>query len=355
MDPLSDVIALLRPNAALSKPITGRGRWGVRYAADGRPGFAIVLVGRCWLEIDGAGAVLLDRGDFVLLPSTPAFAMYSQPDAGRIHRQPSDAAIRHGDPDGDPDFQMLGGAFRIEPVNAPLLLALLPRMIHIRAAEGDTGRLGRIIDLIGEECAADSPGRDMILERLLEVMLVECLRSRGLRENALPAGLLAGMRDPALAKVLRAIHADIRAGWSVAELAKLAGMSRSAFAARFARSLGCAPMEYVSRWRMALAQAALSRGGKSLDRLADEIGYEFSQRLQHRISPTGRPLAGHVRALISRRRRRVTLNWSRVSYAPKQKGRPIGRPLVVAALNTISANRIPPPDAAPSSPDKARR
>ncbi len=147
--------------------------------------------GRCWLEIDGAGAVLLDRGDFVLLPSTPAFAMYSHPNAGRIHRQPSDAAIRHGDPDGEPDFQMLGGAFRIEPVNAPLLLALLPRMIHIRAAEGDTGRLGRIIELIGEECAADSPGRDMILERLLEVMLVECLRSaRPSRERT--SGRLAG-------------------------------------------------------------------------------------------------------------------------------------------------------------------
>jgi AraC-like DNA-binding protein len=60
----------------------------------------------------------------------------------------------------------------------------------------------------------------------------------------------------------------------VAELAKLAGMSRSAFAARFADTLGCAPIEYLSRWRMALAQDALSRGGKSLDRLADEIGYE---------------------------------------------------------------------------------
>lgn len=275
MDPLSDIVALLRPSAALSKPITGRGRWGVRYASDGRPGFGIILAGRCWLEIDGAGPVPLECGDFVLLPSTPAFALFSHPDADRVLREPSDQAVRHGDPEGEADFQMLGGAFRIEPINAPLLLALLPRMIHIRAADGATaGRLARVIDLIREECTADSPGRDMILQRLLEVMLVECLRSPGFSEDAVSAGLLAGMRDPALAIALRAIHSNVRAGWSVATLARLAGMSRSAFSARFGQSLGCAPMEYVSRWRMALAQDALSKGGKPLDSLAEEIGYE---------------------------------------------------------------------------------
>lgn len=288
MDPLSDVIALLRPHAALSKPITGRGRWGVRYAADGRPGFAIVLAGRCWLQIDGgAGPVTLEAGDFVLLPSTPAFAMFSHPKARRVFREPAESAVHHGDPDGEPDFRMLGGAFRIEPVNAPVLLALLPRMIHIRSQDGDTGRLRRIIDLIAEEYAADHPGRDMILGRLLEVMLVECLRARGVLGDDFPPGLLAGLREPALAKVLRAIHSDIRFGWTVAELAKLAGMSRSAFAARFATTLGCAPMEYVSRWRIALAQDALSRGGARLDGIAQQIGYEsasaFSTAFRRRV------------------------------------------------------------------------
>lgn len=288
MDPLSDVIALLRPDAALSKPISGRGRWGVRYASDGRPGFGIILKGRCWLEIEGIGPALLQRGDFVLLPATPAFAMLSHPDADCVLQQPSDQAIRHGDADGEADFEMLGGAFRIDQVNASLLLALLPRIIHIRAAEERAvDRLARIIDLIREECIADRPGRDMILQRLLEVMLVECLRVRGIGEDNVSAGLLAGMRDPALASALRAIHADVRAGWSVAGLAKIAGMSRSAFAARFGQSLGCAPMEYVSRWRMALARDALSRGGKPLDRLAEEIGYEsasaFSTAFRRRV------------------------------------------------------------------------
>ena len=95
------------------------------------------------------------------------------------------------------------------------------------------------------------------------------------------------MQDPALARVLRAMHADVRAGWTVAGLAQLAGMSRSAFSARFSRTLGCAPMEYLLRWRMTLAQDALSRGGRSLDRLAEEIGYEsasaFSTAFRRRL------------------------------------------------------------------------
>ncbi|MGR7997848.1 AraC family transcriptional regulator [Xanthobacter sp. ZOL 2024] len=287
MDPLSEVISLLRPSAALSKPITGRGDWGARYAAYGQPGFAIVLAGRCWLAIEKEEPVLLDRGDFVLLPDTPSFTLSSRPGVPCVPCAPSREAVHHGDLDGEPDFRMLGGSFRIDPVNAPVLLELLPAMIHIHSSDAGTGRLGRLIDLMREECGADRPGRDMIIERLLEVLLMECLRWRGRDHGVVPAGLLAGLRDPALAGVLRGMHADVRTGWTVAELAAVAGMSRSAFSARFSDVVGCAPIEYLSRWRMALAQNALSRGGQSLERLAEELGYEsasaFSTAFRRRV------------------------------------------------------------------------
>ena len=286
MDPLSDIIALLRPHAAFSKPITGRGRWGVRYAAYESPSFCIVLSGHCWFAVEGSIPRLLERGDFMLLPVTPAFTLVSEPGVDCAPGQPSDTGVRHGDPEGAPDFRMLGGTFQIEQVNAPLL-DLLPEAIHIRAAESDTSRLARIIDLIMEEYAAEKSGRDMILERLVEVLLVEALRWRSISDESVPAGLLAGMRDAPLAGALRAMHADVRHGWTVAALAKQAGMSRSAFATRFATMLGCAPMEYLSRWRMSLAQDALSRGGKSLDRVAEEIGYDsasaFSTAFRKRL------------------------------------------------------------------------
>ncbi|MCL4244113.1 MAG: AraC family transcriptional regulator [Candidatus Dadabacteria bacterium] len=287
MDTLSDIIALLRPHAMLSKPITGRGDWGVRYGAYGKPGFGIVLSGQCWLAVEGAAAARLNRGDFVLLPSTPAFSLSSGPGVKCMPAEPSMEAVRHGEQKGEPDFEMLGGSFQLDVVNASLLLHLLPSLIHIRADAGDTGRLTGIINLIIDEYDGDGPGREMVLERLLEVMLVECLRWRGMSDDAVPAGLLSGMRDPALTKVLRAMHSDVRAKWSLTTLAKTAGMSRSSFAARFTASLGCPPMEYLSRWRMTLAQDALIRSGKSLQRLALEIGYDsasaFSTAFRRRI------------------------------------------------------------------------
>lgn len=287
MDPLSAVIDILRPHTALSKPISGRGDWGVRYAAYDLPGFALVLEGGCWLALDGKPPAQLDRGDFVLLPATPAFEMTSRPGIACIPGTPSASAVRHGDPDGAPDFRMLGGSFQIERVNAPLLAALLPDMIHVRSTESDTARLRRIIDLIIDECVEDQPGGDTILQRLLEVMLIEALRHETIGAAPHQTGLLAGMRDPAVAKAMRAIHGDVRARWTVADLARIACLSRSAFAVRFMETVGCAPIEYLARWRMALAKHMLSRGGTSLDRLAEDIGYEsasaFSTAFRRRI------------------------------------------------------------------------
>jgi len=286
MDPLTDIVGLLRPHAAFSKPITGRGRWGVRYAAYGSPSFCIVLEGQCWLNIEGDPPRRLERGEFLLLPITPAFTLVSEPDVDCVPGRPSETVIHHGDPEGTPDFRMIGGTFQIELVNAGLL-GLVSEKIHIRSTQCDTSRLARIIDLIMDEYAADRPGRETILERFLEAMLVESLRWPGSSHESVPAGLIAGLHDASIASALRVMHSDVRHGWTVAELAKHTGMSRSAFAARFATTVGCAPMEYLSRWRMSLAQDVLSRGGKSLDRLADEIGYEsasaFSTAFRKRL------------------------------------------------------------------------
>ncbi len=220
--------------------------------------------------------------------------------------KPLAEAVRHGEQQGEPDFVALGGSFSIETVNAPLLLALLPDAIHIPASAGRGTRFGRVIELLSEECAADHPGKELIIQRLLETLLVEALRWDFIGNNAASAGLLNGLRDPAMARVLRAIHVDVRARWTVADLAGIAGMSRSGFAARFNEVMGCAPIEYLARWRIAIAKQALLSGAKSLDRIADEIGYEsasafstaFSKRLgcapgrfarRHTVASPGTP------------------------------------------------------------------
>ncbi len=273
MDPLTDIVGLLRPHAAFSKPITGRGNWGVRYDAQAKPGFCIVVEGQCWLTTEDDPPQLLERGDFVLLPLIPAFSLVSEPGAACRPGQVTGSSVHHGDPEGAPDFRMIGGTFEIEAVNASLL-ELMPRKIHIRAAEFDTGRMAHIIDLILDEYTAERPGRNTILEHFLEILLVEALRWPGFRSEKLPPGLMAGLRDTAISSALQAMHSDVRHKWTVESLARQVGMSRSAFAARFATTIGCAPMEYLARWRMSLAQDALTRGKPSLERLAEEIGYE---------------------------------------------------------------------------------
>ncbi|GGJ44554.1 AraC family transcriptional regulator [Neoroseomonas lacus] len=275
MDPLSAVIDLLRPSTAVSKPITALGNWGVRYSAYDAPGFALVVEGDCWLALSGEAPIRLRRGDFLLFPLTPAFEMSNRPGGACIQGEPGTKAVRYGDQVGDPDFRMLGGTFSIEPMNALLLLTLLPKQIHIRAMENDTTRLARIISLIVEECGAARPGGPTILDRLLEILMIEALRDQEIGgANSAPAGLIAGLREPAVAEALRLMHAHHQKGWTVAELAKAAGLSRSTFAAQFLRTVGCAPIEYLSRWRMAIAKNALCRGKVSLDRLAVDIGYE---------------------------------------------------------------------------------
>lgn len=287
MDPLSDVIALLRPSAAVSKPIVGRGRWGVRYVAHNAPGFTIILNGQCWISLDRAAPIQLQKGDFLLFPSTPAFVLSSHPGIGGELREPTGSPVRHGEQGGKPDFESIGGSFRIEQVNAALLLALLPRFIHLRASAGRSDRLGTVVQLIMDECGSEALGKELILERMLEVLLIEALRSRDIADDEDRAGLLNGMRDSGLARVLGAMHTDVRRHWTVAGLAKIAGQSRSAFAAHFSEVLGCGPIEYLARWRMALAKDALLTGANTLDRIADEIGYEsassFSTAFRKRL------------------------------------------------------------------------
>lgn len=263
------------------------------YAAHHAPGFSIVLSGEAWVSFEKEEPLRLASGDFLLLPTTPAFSLSSEPGVQCVSVEPRDAAVRHGEQEGDPDFIALGGSFSYEQVNASLLLSLLPDRIHIPAAEGKATRFEQLIKLIAEESVTDHPGGELMLERLLEALLIEALRSPTQGTDGSAAGLLNGLRDPALARALQAIHDDVRDSWTVARLARIAGMSRSAFSGRFGKVMGCAPIEYLARWRIAIAKEALVRGGKSLDRIAEEIGYEsasaFSTAFRRRLGcPPGR-------------------------------------------------------------------
>src|SRR5262245_10047470 len=137
VDPLSQIIALLRPTAVFSKGISGAGRWGVRYSAFGRPSFCAVLEGSCRLAVDGARPITLEAGDFVLLPTTPGFTMSGfepvRPERIDPKVTPSPTGeVRHGRRGGRPDVRLLGGYFLFASPDSALLVSLLPSVVHVR-------------------------------------------------------------------------------------------------------------------------------------------------------------------------------------------------------------------------------
>ncbi len=271
-DPLADVIQLLRPRAVFSKGISGAGRWAVRYAEFGQPGFCAVTEGCCILAVEGEAPVILQAGDFVLLPATPAFTMSGLEPATPLRIDPAttpppDREIRYGRQDGPPDVRQFGGWFSFDSRDSALLVSLLPRMIHLRGLP----RLAQLVQLVGDEAARDQIGRDLILARLVEILLIEALRAAP-AQQAQP-GLLRGLADPRIAAALRGMHGDVERAWTLPDLAQAAGMSRSAFFDRFVRMVGVRPMEYLQGWRMAVAKDLLRSGALALDEVASRIGY----------------------------------------------------------------------------------
>jgi len=271
-DPLSQIIALLQPRAIISKGMSGAGAWGVRYAEFGYPGFCAIIEGGCRLAVEGEEAISLEQGDFVLLPATPAFTMASFEPATPVRIDPKvtpppTGDVRYGRADGPPDVRLFGGHFVFDSPDAALLVSLLPRMIHIRGVP----RLSTLVQLVGEEASVERTGRDLILTRLVELLLIEALRS--VEGKKAPAGLLCGLADARVSAALREIHADPGRSWTVKDLAGGAGMSRSAFFDRFTRKVGLRPMEYLLAWRMAVAKDLLRSRTIALDEVARRVGY----------------------------------------------------------------------------------
>ena len=305
VDPLAEVITLLRPRAVFSKVISGADAWAVRYADFGQPSFCTMLEGQCVLAVNGQPPVTLEAGDFVLMPATPGFTLSGTEPAPPVFLDPHsqvqapapEGELRHGSRQGPPDMRMLGGYFAFDSPDAALLVSLLPALLHVRGIE----RLSILVQLVRQECLEARPGRDLVLGRLVEVLLVEVLRASS-RDGA-PPGLARGLADARVAVALRLMHGAPARTWTVDALAREAALSRSTFFERFSRAVGLPPMEYLLAWRMALAKRLLGHGGIGIAEVAERVGYSsastFSTAFSRHVGlPPSRyarlpPLAAH--------------------------------------------------------------
>jgi AraC-like DNA-binding protein len=271
-DPLAQVVMLLQPTAPFSKIASGAGRWIVRRSESGRPFYCAVLEGSCRLTSGTDEPMVLEAGDFVLIPSAYDFAMSSLAEVGSNHREMApvrqgNGEFRLGSPDGPADVRVLVGYCLFRSPDAALLSSLLPKLIHIRGER----RLATLVQLLRDEWRAQRPAREVVLERLLEVLLIESLRCTA-GTTASP-GLLRGLADERLGDAIRRMHADPTRPWTIMRLAKEAALSRSAFFERFRQAVGLAPMEYLLSWRMALAKDLLRRKECSVAEVAQRVGY----------------------------------------------------------------------------------
>jgi len=265
-DPLAQVVNLLQLRAGQSKLSHGAGAFLLKRTQTEGPFYAAILEGACRLTVHGQ-AITLEKGDFVLIPAAYDFAISSTKGraAPGAPTQLGPGEFRLGRLEGEPDVSMLVGHCTFASRDASLLVPLLPKLVHVRGVS----RLTTLVQLVREESRARLPAREVILERLLEVLFIEALRSQA--QSASP-GLLRGLSDERLAIALRCMHEQPTHGWTVATLAKEAALSRSAFFERFKRAVGVAPMAYLLQWRMALAKDLLGQRA-SVGEVAERVGY----------------------------------------------------------------------------------
>lgn len=156
----------------------------------------------------------------------------------------------------------------------------LPEMVVMKLAQ--LAGMRAILDGLFEEAAAVRCGRQAILDRLTEVLIIQLLREL-MNQHKIESGLLAGLSDPRLARAINALHADPARCWTLEALAAEASMSRARFATRFREVVGITPMAYLSDWRLSVARSLLRRG-RTIQHVADEVGYGSASALSRAFS-----------------------------------------------------------------------
>ena len=317
MDPLSDVISLLKVESILSSRMETAGPWGMRFPAYRHIVFGGILEGSRWLWIEGLlEPVKLEQGDFFLLTNGMPYCVATDLGTDLVdgftvlaENTGEDGITRYGQ--GEMKTAGAGGRFTFDDETSDLLLGFLPPLIHVRADSRNWQPLHSAHDLIRFETEKLRPGAAALAGSLANIVLVNMLRVY-LASAPHPAGWLGALADHKIGPALGRMHKDIARRWKVEDLASEVGMSRTSFAERFKAFVGMPPLDYLTRWRMTIAKNALRTNDDSLADIANVIGYAsetaFSLAFKRRFGES----PGRYRSQLRRPRR--SLDQSRRNF-----------------------------------------
>jgi AraC-like DNA-binding protein len=294
LDPITDIFRTLHVTAFGQHRLEATAPWGVKQEKQTEDEvtpsdkemsptdlahFAMVSRGNCWLSVEGIrDPIPLTGGDCFLLARDTSIVMRDSPQTRprstfREIAALANSNVAHYGGGGAPTT-IICGSLSFDRASLKPITQLLPSFILINADQARTLALHNTMQALASEMAEQAPGSGVVATRLAEVLFIQVLRAHiasGLEPNK---GWLRAIFDPQIGAVLSAIHGSVNTPWTVESLAEAAGMSRSAFAARFKGLLGQTPLEYVTEWRMQKAMQLLEQRDKKLIDVARLVGYE---------------------------------------------------------------------------------
>lgn len=277
MDPLSEVLALMKPQMYISGSFAVVEDMAICFPKHQGIKCYAMLAGQCWLVVEGVSEpVLLHAGDCFLLPRGLPFLLTAD-----LSLEPilyTEARARFNTRRESPEViesarHIAGGHFILTGGHAEMLLQSLPPIVHIRR-ESDKAAMRWSLERMREELSNPQPGGSLITQQLAYTMLIQALRLHLTDAASIGQGWLSALSDKHMSIAIANMHNDPGYPWTLQLLAERVGMSRSVFALRFRETVGATPMEYLARWRMLLAADRLKNSSDGLSAIAQSLGYE---------------------------------------------------------------------------------
>ncbi|WP_437945006.1 AraC family transcriptional regulator [Sorangium sp. So ce296] len=280
MDILTETLRSVQLRSQIYGRLEMKAPWGMRVDGHDVTTFYALSRGGCVLDVGGR-RLTLAPGDVVFLRARLAHALRDRPGSRAVSAEEVYAqrggrcgGIVHYGGEGAPTTIVAGGLHFTDARLNPLV-ASLPEVMHVKGDGGVATRwLESTLQFVAAEMDAELPGHELVAGRLADVLFVQALRTHVAGVTCEEAGWLRALWDPTLGVALQRMHERPADPWTVEALARAAGVSRSAFAARFKGVLGLAPLEYLTRWRMHRAADMLADEAASTAAVATAVGYD---------------------------------------------------------------------------------